>query len=358
LSERIFVKEASLWLTDDAQKSLYMADSRNLKNLHIQIDLNDRVLQHLYDKNHPVAKSDILANRALSPLSSEILTLFENTKAELLVPLILAQRWVGLLTLGKVQTGEAYDEIEDYDLLKSVAAHAASAINNARLVEEKMKAKELEAFHRLSSFIMHDLKNTVSMLSMVAQNAEKHFHNPEFQKDALQTIFEAVARMKKMIGSLSDLPGRLELQLRDVDLNELIIDAVEKAFDGRGDLKIERQLAQLPRIRADAEEIYKVLQNLLLNACEAVDGSGRVRVSTHANGDRVLFTVSDNGPGMSREFMENSLFKQFKSTKRKGLGIGLYQCKTIVEAHNGKIEVESEPGLGTTFSVCLPIGHG
>jgi putative PEP-CTERM system histidine kinase len=282
--------------------------------------------------------------------------LFAETKAELFVPIIFARRWVGLLTLGKLRGGEVYDEVEDYDLLKSAAAHAASAINNARLVEERMKANELEAFHRLSSFIMHDMKNTTSMLSVMAENAKKHFHNPDFQKDALQTISEAVERMKKMIGSLSDLPDRLELQLEDLDLNELIDDAVGNlSYNGLAEVKIERQLRELPRARGDVEEIQKVVYNLLLNACEAMNSTGLIRVSTAVNENQVVFSISDSGSGMSREFIQNSLFQPFQSTKSKGLGIGLYQCKTIIEAHNGWIEVESEPGKGTTFSVYLPI---
>ena len=85
-----------------------------------------------------------------------------------------------------------------------------------------------------------------------------------------------------------------------------------------------------------------------------MNGQGHIKVSTGLNGDKVAFVVIDKGIGMSREFVENSLFRPFKSTKKRGLGIGLYQCKTIVEAHNGKIEVESELGVGTTFRVLLP----
>ena len=95
-----------------------------------------------------------------------------------------------------------------------------------------------------------------------------------------------------------------------------------------------------------------------MNACEAVDGEGRIKVSSRTNGDLVVLSVSDNGHGMSKEFMENSLFQPFKSTKKKGLGIGMYQCKTIVEAHEGWIEVESEEDMGTTFSVYLPSRQG
>ena len=92
-----------------------------------------------------------------------------------------------------------------------------------------------------------------------------------------------------------------------------------------------------------------------MNSFEALDGGGCVKVSTLVNDQQVVLCVSDNGPGMSLEFMENSLFQPFKSTKGKGLGIGLYQCKSIIEAHNGWIEAQSEPGTGTTFSVYLPI---
>ena len=160
-----------------------------------------------------------------------------------------------------------------------------------------------------------------------------------------------------MIGSLSDLPDRLELHLREMDLNELINDAVDMiSRNGSSEISIEKDLEPLPRVRSDPEEINKVLHNFLLNACEALGGKGRIKVmSSKANGHQVVFSVSDNGPGMSQEFMENSLFQPFKSAKGKGLGIGLYQCKTIIEAHNGRIEVESEPGKGSTFTVYLPV---
>jgi hypothetical protein len=355
LAARMFVSHSSLWLTDDRQMGFNMVESRDIEaKPGIRISRDDKVMEYLYAKNRPLSKAEILANKDLSPISGEILALFSVTRAESLVPLILAERWVGLLTMGKIRGGEIFDEIEDYDLLKSAAAHAASAINNARLFEERVIANEMEAFHRLSSFVLHDLKNMTSMLSIVAQNAEKHLHNPEFQKDALQTISEAVARMRKMIHSLSDLPDQLKLQTRYLDFNELISDALEKICCSVEDFRIEKRLGEVPQVRVDADEIRKVIDNLLLNAHEALDGEGCVEVATEAKGDHVVFSVSDSGPGMSREFVEKSLFQPFKSTKKKGLGIGLYQCKTIVDAHGGRIDVVSEPGKGSTFSVYLP----
>jgi putative PEP-CTERM system histidine kinase len=357
LCDRIFVKHASLWLADDATNSFYMIGSRNLDRLGMRISCNDEVLGYVFGKSYPSGRLEISSKKELLPFSEAIRTLMQECKAQLLVPLVVAEKWVGLLTLGEIQTGESYDEVEDYGLLKSAAAHAASAINNARLSEERTKSKEMEAMHRLSSFVMHDLKNTASMLGMVAQNAEKHIHKPEFQQDALHTISEAVARMKTLISSLSSgLTGKLELALRERDLNDIVKEEVEKLVPALAEMKVEREFARIPRVRVDGEEIRKVVHNLLLNASEALAGSGRIKVSTKVDDDRVVLSVSDSGPGMSKDFVDRSLFQPFQSTKKKGLGIGLYQCKTIVEAHGGWIDVDSEPGKGSTFSVHLPLG--
>lgn len=357
LCERIFVKHASLWLADDATNNFYMIGQRNLDRLSMRISSNDKVLDYIFGREYPASQLEIRSNKGLLPLSEAIRTLLEKCKAELLVPLVVAEKRVGLLTLGKIQTGESYDEVEDYGLLKSAAAHAASAINNARLSEERTKSKEIEAVHRLSTFMLHDLKNMASTLGMVVQNAEKHIHKPEFQKDAMSAISEAVARMKTLISSLSSgLPGRLELALREWDLNDIVKEEVEKLAPALAEVKVEREFARIPRVWVDGEEIRKVVYNLLLNASEALAGGGRIKVSTKADDDRVVLSVTDSGSGMSKEFIEKSLFQPFQSTKKKGLGIGLYQCKTIVEAHGGWIDVESEPGKGSTFSVHLPLG--
>ena len=101
--------------------------------------------------------------------------------------------------------------------------------------------------------------------------------------------------------------------------------------------------------------MHKVITNLVMNANEAVNGHGVIRVATVHEDDTVGFAVRDNGCGMSEEFIERSLFKPFQTTKKKGLGIGLFHTKLIVEAHRGKIEVNSQPGKGTEFRVVLPI---
>jgi hypothetical protein len=280
---------------------------------------------------------------------SEYLT---KTKAELLIPLLIAGSWVGLLTIGKIKNGGTYDNQEDYYLLTAVAAHAASAINNAKLVEKEMENREMEAFNHVSSFMIHDLKNATSMLSMVTKNARKHLGDPDFQQESLETISHATEKMNKMILDLSSYRTGLNSHRENLDLNSLISQVVGGFEFTR--VTIEKRLGDICPVWADADNMQKVIHNLLLNATDAVGGEGDIIITTGLNDGHVVVTVSDSGPGMSREFMEKFLFKPFKSTKKTGLGIGLYHCKCIVEAHDGKIDVWSEPGKGSTFSVYLP----
>jgi signal transduction histidine kinase len=111
----------------------------------------------------------------------------------------------------------------------------------------------------------------------------------------------------------------------------------------------------VPEAGLDPEAIHSVVTNLVVNAREAMIGKGDIHVGTRAENGRLLLTVADEGSGMSAEFIKNQLFRPFHSTKTKGLGIGLFQCKKIVEAHQGSIGVESTPDQGTRFTILFPI---
>ncbi len=156
-----------------------------------------------------------------------------------------------------------------------------------------------------------------------------------------------------MCGQLSQLDGKLEMHLREADLNELVMAALD-TLNGTLHATLNRDLRSIPKVPMDSEQMQKVLMNLILNAGEASPDGGEIRVTTNQEGDTVVLAVSDKGSGMSREFMERSLFHPFKTTKKRGLGIGLYHSKMIVEAHHGRIEVLSEEGRGSTFRVVLP----
>ena len=122
-------------------------------------------------------------------------------------------------------------------------------------------------------------------------------------------------------------------------------------------VELVKELHPLPKVVVDPEQLQSVVTNLLLNARRRWDGR-QIRVETSQCEGRAVLSVADNGCGMSPDFLRDSLFRPFQTTKKKGLGIGMFQSKMIVEAHRGNIQVESEPGKGTKFGVLLPLTAG
>jgi len=244
--------------------------------------------------------------------------------------------------------------LADFDLLKTIADQTASMLLNLQLAAHLREVKEAEAFQTISAFMMHDLKNLASSLSLTIQNLPVHFENADFRQDAIKIMEQGVTRINRMCNQLSALGKKIDLNLVEADLNHLVEDSAY-CLNGSSKVKLVTDLQPLPRLKVDTEQIQKVMTNLILNANEAVRGTGEICVATGQRDGWVIFSVRDNGCGMSREFVEHSLFRPFKTTKKKGIGIGLYQSKMIVEAHKGRIEAETEEGRGSVFRVFLPL---
>jgi putative PEP-CTERM system histidine kinase len=269
----------------------------------------------------------------------------------------VALRWrdtiTGVLLIGPERTGAEY-RAEDLEFLSTVADQAAGAVVSAQLSERLAQAREFEAFHRLTSFVIHDLKNSISALSLLSSNALEHFEDPEFQRDALRTLSRTVERMQSLLARLSAAPEASELRVQPVDLAALALEAT-RPVDGGGRIHLVKEFAPLAPVPGDPDALLKVLQNLVANAVEAVKGEGTVTVRTHEADGWAVCTVTDTGGGMPPEFIKNGLFVPFRSTKKGGWGIGLYHAKGIVEGHGGRIEVSSTVGRGTCIAVRLPL---
>jgi putative PEP-CTERM system histidine kinase len=268
------------------------------------------------------------------------------------VPIFSRGEVIGLITVGDRVGGVAFG-LQDFDLLACVAEHAAANLLNADLSEKLLQAKELESFQKMAAFFVHDLKNTASTLNLMLKNLPLHFDDPLFREDALRGIAKTVTRINDLTGRLNTLRHELKITLGEVDLNELITQALG-ALRFAPEIQVERDLTPMPRTKLDRDQINKVVVNLLLNASEAMPHGGRLRVATGRNDTSVIITVADTGCGMSAEFLARSLFRPFQTTKKTGLGIGMFQCKAIIEAHGGKITVASEASQGTVFQVFLP----
>jgi putative PEP-CTERM system histidine kinase len=269
------------------------------------------------------------------------------------LPLVAGDRWLGLAILADRVSGVGYT-FEEYDLLKCIGDQIAASLLNLRLAGELMLGKEREAFQNISAFFVHDLKNTASTLNLMLQNLPVHFDDPAFRKDALQGISKSADRINQLIDRLSALRHKLELKPIECDLNQLVAEALE-TLNGGSEVELIKELSPLPKLLADRDQLQSVIMNMLLNARDAVGSRGQVIVRTDQRDVWAALSVADNGCGMSPEFLRDSLFRPFQTTKKKGLGIGMFQLKMIVEAHRGSIQVKSELGIGTTFRIMLPL---
>ena len=269
------------------------------------------------------------------------------------VPLLAGEHRLGVIILADRVSGIRYTG-EEMDLLKCIGDQVGVSLLNLRLTKKIMLGKELEAFQTMSAFFIHDLKNTASTLSLMLQNLPIHFDDPAFRKDALRSIGGTVDRINDLISSLSAFRHELHLNPTELDLN-LLVTEILKSLDCAGDAELVTKLDPLPKMVGDREQLRSMITNLLLNARDAVGGAGRIMVETRQRNGWVTLSIADNGCGMTPAFVKNSLFRPFSTTKKKGLGIGMFHAKMIVEAHRGNIQVKSELGSGTTFEVMLPL---
>ena len=278
---------------------------------------------------------------------------FRNSGTRVCLPLAAGDRGLGLMIIADRVNGVPYS-VEEMDLLQCIGDHVAAGLLQLRLTEELMHGRELEAFQAMSTFFVHDLKNAASSLSLMLQNLPEHFDDPEFREDALRGIASTVNRINQIIERLGSLRQKLELRPAATDLVALV-EEILAGMGGLGEVRVVREWQTLPPVWADRDQLTTVVTNLLLNAREAVGADGRITLGTSVSEGRAVLTVSDNGRGMSPEFIRTSLFRPFQTTKKKGLGIGMFQSKLIVEAHQGVLQVESTPGHGTTFRLLLPL---
>ncbi len=307
------------------------------------------IIERLVDRSVPFTAADV---EKMSD-STELKLFMERTRASILVPLVSSERIVGILTAGSDRSGRHFDR-ETREFLGVLGNHAASEFHKYELLATLVEAREMEAFKSFSTFLLHDLKNFASTLSLIARNAERHQGNPEFQRDAFHSVFDTAEKMKRLCNTLRSFSTTPAANRKLEDMNQ-IVRAVTDKMNGGLSRQLRLELGDVPRVLLDAEEVTRALQNLVLNAQQAISADGVICIRTSCHDGVVELAVIDDGKGMSREFLSKDLFLPFHTTKSDGLGIGLFQTKRIVEAHGGQILVESEEGRGTTVRVRFPL---
>ncbi len=242
---------------------------------------------------------------------------------------------------------------EDRDLLKTVGRHVATMVVQHEADRRLAESRQFEAYHRLTAFMMHDLKNSVAQLQLIVRNAEKHRQNPAFFDDVIATIGNAVERMTRLIEQLRD--RNQAPKAAPLDLSELTRGVVARCADRQPAASIEEPTAPIT-VHADADRLSSALEHVIRNAQDACEASDSVALKLAADASRVRLTVADSGRGMTPEFVRTRLFRPFDSTKgSKGMGIGAFQVREYVRSLGGDVEVQSSPGSGTRFDIILPV---
>jgi putative PEP-CTERM system histidine kinase len=356
LSETFHALSVSIWLFDERQEQLVRASS-TLHSDHEEDGLRALFVPHwratsTANFSRPF-ELEASKETWVEPLKSISAGHFRTGGNRICVPLVAGEQRIGVILLADRVNGLRYSG-EETDLLKCIGDQVAVSLLNIRLSKEMMIGRELEAFQSISAFFVHDLKNAASTLSLMLQNLPVHFDDAAFRQDALRGVGSTVERINGLISRLSALPQELELQLSDVDLNHLV-DELLTSLNRVAWPEVMTDLQTVERVRGDCEKLQSVVTNLLFNARDASNGNGQISVATRQQGQMVILSVTDNGCGMSPAFIQRSLFRPFATTKKKGLGIGMFQSKMIVEAHHGRIQVKSVVGSGTTFEIMLPL---
>ena len=275
----------------------------------------------------------------------------ELPQAWLIVPLAVADEMIGFVVLARARARMDVNW-EVNDLLKTAGRQAASFLAQMQSTEALLEVRKFDAFNRMSAFVVHDLKNVVTQLSLMMKNAKRLHNNPEFQQDMLMTVENSLDRMRQLMLQLREgatPPGTVV----GVDL-EGIVRRIATVCAERGRI-LELEVAESLVTRGHAERIERIIGHMVQNAMDATDVDGRVWLKLERATGQALIEVGDTGHGMTEDFVRERLFKPFQTTKKAGMGIGAYESFQYVQELGGKIDVHSKVNHGTTVTVLLPL---
>lgn len=275
-------------------------------------------------------------------------------QAWVVVPLPHHSRLAGAIVLARPPIARALDW-EDFDLLKAAGRQLASYLAEERAQEALAEAERFDEFNRRFAFIMHDIKNLVSQLTLVARNAERHADNPAFRADMVATLQDSAGRMNDMLARLSQHHRARSEAPVALPLAPL---ARRVAKARRAQHPVEVSSSGDPLAIADPAMLETLLGHLIQNAIEASPADAPVRIELRTEKDEARIEVIDRGTGMSPAFIRDKLFKPFVSSKPGGFGIGAFEAQKLAAEMGGRIEVESSEGEGSRFRVVLRAAGG
>lgn len=271
------------------------------------------------------------------------------------VPLMVKDRVIGVInTYTATQHRFTSEEIQ---MLSSLADQSAIAIENARLYEQMIGLEEriretekLGVLGEMSVEVAHEIRNPLTIVKML-------FHSLSISDEKDVVVIESeLDRMNRIVTQFLDYAKGDKPEWQDVDINQVLEDTLLLVDHRLSQQRIalKKALSPLPYIPCDLEKITQLFLNLFLNAIDAMGDGGYLQVSSEAIGGSIQVKIKDSGSGIPGSIKER-IFQPFVTTKVKGLGLGLAIVHRVVKELKGKIEVETQPDIGTTFSIILPL---
>ncbi|GAB2923405.1 XrtA/PEP-CTERM system histidine kinase PrsK [Rheinheimera gaetbuli] len=277
-----------------------------------------------------------------------------NLDVQLLLPIHAEGELWGLCMINTPDIDKQQLNWELRDYLMLVTEQAASYLLLMEASKVFSENAQFAAFSRMSAFVVHDLKNVKAQIDLTLQNAKKHRHNPEFIEDTFDTLSAMQQRLENMLAQLSC--KRLNNDVVSIfDAADVIQHVITQRCAAKKPLPQLRVLKQC-QLQLNKDRFSSVIYHLLDNAQHATAENGRIDVSLDVQQAQFILQITDNGCGMSADFISTRLFKPFDSTKgNSGMGVGAYDALHFAQQHNGQLLVKSTEGIGTTFTLTLPL---
>ena len=360
LVESLYTTEIFIWIGDSAKGYHLVSAPENPGNKINENTIagNDPMVRFLdtHSHFHLAEKNPDPAWRKTKESKNAFMT---DLNLMLISPISIGNQLAGLIGLGPEFTGGQYS-YDDFDLLAVLGSQTASALLAVRRAEKLAHTREQQAWNRLSAFVLHDIKNAATMLSMLQENAPEHIHEPAFQQDMLELVDDALKRMDRVEQRLGTLKDEIIPERRDLELGRFLHDCRRRLEKKLSPMEITVECKREMQINNDPELLFSILENLLLNAFEAQEEEAVVRISTAREDDtgQAIVAITDNGPGIAEELLPDVLFEPFKTSKNGGSGIGLWQVKRVAASLGGSVSAENVVGGGARFMIRLPLAGG
>jgi len=405
ISERLLLAIHETISTSRSMVLLLDEETRVLRPSAWRGEWSGEARQFALEASHPVARQLWMRRQELTAADFEnsadpetrerCMQVFGALEAQLLVPVLFGVDLLGVIVVGEKLSGERLGP-EDRQLLRTLANQSAIAIENAQAFDEIAKLNEtletrveertrelertqtqllqsekMRSLGQLVAGVAHELNNPIGFVHANLQllpgymekliDAQERGGDASKPREAIRKLLsrsrEGTERVKNIVMDLRSFSRMDQAELTDADLNAEItrtLGLMEPRFkDG---IRVERALGPLPPVRCYPAQLNQVFMNLVMNACDALDGHGTVRVSTEPRVEGVRVSIADDGPGIPSAIRAR-IFEPFFTTKAagQGTGLGLSISHGIVERHGGTLSVECPPEGGTVFRIDLPL---